>query len=123
MNRLLSGPERLDLRNYERTLPEGRYLVGFEICRRYNLKPEPLVESQMLAMDKLYYKYIDMVEKAHNDNHAVVEFESVDDIPDCPCPTYLDALYAWEDYAAEQMESSIDWKLVLTVMVLTLTLR
>lgn len=96
------------------------YLVGFEICKRYNLKPEPLIESQMMAMDKLYYKYQDEREEHHNlvclkgDREAIV---------DCECPVELDALYAWEDYALDKMESSMDWKLALTVVLLTLTLR
>lgn len=129
MNKLLNDAERKDLRNYERTIRNDAsnprsYLVGFEICRRYGLKPEPLQESQMMAMDKLYYKYQDMIEKAHNDNHAVAE-SGVDgvDVPDCPCPTDLEALYAWEDYAMDQMTDSIDWKMALTVVLLTLTLR
>jgi hypothetical protein len=121
LNKLLNDAERKDLRNYERG--RERYLVGFEICRRYSLKPEPLVESQMMAMDALYYKYTDMLEKAHNEQHANPEAKTAEEVPECPCPVGLDALYAWEDYAAEQVEQSYDWKMAITVVLLTLTCR
>lgn len=109
LNKLLSEDERRDLRKFEREeLPlrpvpyDRQFLVGFEILRRYDLHPKSLMESQIMLMDKLFFKYQTDLENRHLREHG-------DDVSKCDCLTGLEALYAWEDYAARMMEESTEW--------------
>lgn len=35
----------------------GRYLQGFEVCRRYGLRPDPLPEADTQRMDALLWEW------------------------------------------------------------------
>ncbi len=55
LNKLLNEKQRSDLKEYEKTLPPMRYLVGSELCRRYHLKPEPLPEAEIEEMTHVFH--------------------------------------------------------------------
>lgn len=57
LNKLLNESERWDLKEFEKTLPPGRFLTGFEICRRYKLQPKLLPEKDLAQMELLYWKW------------------------------------------------------------------
>lgn len=60
LNRLLSDDERRRLREAEGRLQlepkmRARYLQGFEICRLFHLKPDPLPEADTERMSRLLW--------------------------------------------------------------------
>jgi hypothetical protein len=92
LNKLLSEGERADLRKFEEQM-QGRYLQGFEICRRYNLKLDPLPEADIQRMDLLLWKWKRAWE---------VKFDSLGDEPfNVNGDHVLGDLWDWERFAED----------------------
>jgi hypothetical protein len=51
--RMLGPNEREKLNAIELSMPRGRYLQGFEICRLFNLEPKPITEAQENQMKEV----------------------------------------------------------------------
>lgn len=54
---ILDRPQIAELRALERNLPAGRYLQGFEICRHFRLKPDPITDSREQLMMQLLWDW------------------------------------------------------------------
>lgn len=54
---ILSNDQRKALHAWEKTLPTGRYLTGFEICRRFHLTPKPITDAETSAMNELWARW------------------------------------------------------------------
>lgn len=50
----------------EESLPPGRYLQAFEICRRYNLSPQPVPEPDSARMEMFLLKWRDAWQKKYD---------------------------------------------------------
>lgn len=103
LNKLLSESERKDLRRLEESQQTGRYLQGFEICRRYNLKPDPLTDHDIAKMDTLLWKWkqawfvkFDTLREVHGDEPFNVNGDHL-----------LGDLWDWEKFAEENFEDSL----------------
>jgi len=91
LNMYLSPEKREKQRVYERSLPPGRYLQGFEICRMWNLKPSPVDDADMTRMEALWFQY------ERTQQSLGMQFEERH--PDV-CPRSLqEEIHAWEDWA------------------------
>src|ERR1017187_8322863 len=65
INRLLNESEIKRLKEFEEDLQtkldsagrhqRGRYLAGFEVCRLFNLKPNPVLDADSQRMHSLYW--------------------------------------------------------------------
>lgn len=96
LSKLLSEGEKKDLKAHEIWLRD-RYLTGSEICRRYNLKPEPLPESDISRMDTLLWQWrrtqaglFDQLRQADGDEAIAFDVNG---------EQWLADLWAWETYA------------------------
>lgn len=54
---MLTTEQNKELKDIEKVLPNGRYLQGFEVCRHFRLKPEPLDSSREQAMLTLLWDW------------------------------------------------------------------
>lgn len=93
LSKLLNEFEKANLRKTERSLPQGRYLQGFEICRKYNLKPKPLPEEETEKMQQLWETY------AKTQLRAGQEFE--DTHPEIIPKSKAEEVHAWEDWSEQ----------------------
>lgn len=98
---LLMSPEQInDLKQYEMTLPPGRYLQGFELCRRYQIKAgllDELRESKMLEYlrewEKINWKKNEIENISHVKNCTEIEVGKW-----CHCRTRQQEIHEWMDY-------------------------
>lgn len=105
--RLLNSVQIDALRNLERSLPPGRYSMGFEICREYGLAPKPITEQQEMQMKALWNKYEGILWKQRqieDKNHEKVCGTS--NVGWCQCKTYQEELHQWEDYALQNYKDA-----------------
>ena len=54
---IITEDQRKRLRDLEKSLPQGRYLTGYEICRMFHLKPKTLTETQINAMQDTWAQF------------------------------------------------------------------
>ena len=90
LNRLLDSRQRGRLRVYERSLPPGRYLLGFEICRKFRLSAKEIPEREIDEMEALWTQY------ATTQLRSSEEFEERH--PEIPERSKAEEVHAWEDW-------------------------
>lgn len=54
---LLSPKQRAELLRVEASLPPGRYLTGFEVCRMFRIQPERVSDFRMGAMSDCFSSF------------------------------------------------------------------
>lgn len=96
LNKLLNDSERKDLQKQEE---QGRYFLGFEICQKFHLKPEPLSEHEVDEMTRIYRVWqkkweceYDRLRAAHPDVDGKPSFNVTGD-------DWLSDLRSWEYFA------------------------
>lgn len=105
LHKLLSESERKELFQIEKNFPPGRYWQGFEICRHFHLKPEPLDEAEVQQMDALWRDYRKTIlwkkqalENLKHDKECQ---------PHCKCTTDLEEIYEWQTWALMHFAGSV----------------
>ena len=89
LNMQLSPSERERLRDFEKSLPRGRYLQGYEVCRMLNLRPKSVPDIDTSAMESLWTHYAKTqlnVGRTFEDEHSDIEPR-----------TKQQEVHAWED--------------------------
>lgn len=117
----LSPEQRGKLRRHERSLPAGRYLQGYEICRLFNLKPSPATEQDTAMLDDLWKQYerrilwkVNQIEQKRHDERCG-GFAGW-----CKCRTKQEEIHEWEDWALEnfgRMIEEITWSIPTAILV------
>lgn len=105
--RMLNQDQKDQLRKHESTLPRGRYLQGFEICKAFKLKPNTLNEDAVASMERLLTGFIKNKEYKHLNKHRISD--DISEVVECDCKTDNEALYEWEEFADRMFEDSLDW--------------
>jgi hypothetical protein len=97
--RMLNDSERKDLRALEEAGQKhspGRYLQGFEICRRYNLKVETVPESVTDQIHQLLWIWRKRYESRYDEMLSKSDGKSIEMVQ-----TFLDELQDWINFATE----------------------
>lgn len=96
---LLLTPDQIaELKCIENGLPHGRYLQGFEICRYFALKPDPLDEFREKQMLNLLWEW--------RKENAISNRE--------------DNIHDWMDFVASKWVEPLSMKLGGTVLLLAI---
>lgn len=103
LNKLLNDAEKKDLVAFEKSLPQGRYLQGFEVCRRYNLKPKPIPDSDIQRMNTLLWKWEQAWEVKYEKLRELAS-EGTFDVND---DHLLGDLWDWEKFAEENYQETL----------------
>lgn len=96
LNMQLTPNGRERIRAYEKRLPPGRYLQGFEVSRLLNLKPKPVDESMGTEMEALWVRY---ATTQLNASHAFEE-----EHPEVRPLSKAEEVHAWEDWALQNFQ-------------------
>lgn len=120
---LLSSEQREKLRKYERSLPPGRYLQGFEICRMLRLKPTTIAEEETDRIQNLYFEWekriLWPINNAENIRHErecrdfvgknELEIKPMkNNLKWCKCRTRQQEVHEWEDWALQNMDRTTE---------------
>src|SRR3990167_7563540 len=110
----LSPEQREKLRKHEKTLPPGRYLQGFEICRMFGIKVGEIAEDQISELESLYRRWErEILWKANNiedKRHGAVCVPTTGAW--CKCRTRQEEIHEWENFSIENFgkeDSEINW--------------
>ena len=97
----LSKGQRKHLVAYESSgeLPPGRCLQGFEICRCYGLKPSPLTDQEIKAMEDLFQRYEKTVAWKRRQIEEI-QHEKVCG-KKCVCLSAAEEMHLWEEWSFE----------------------
>lgn len=113
----LSPEQREKLRNHEATLPPGRYLMGFEIVRIFQMKMGEIPQDQTNEIDELYKRWErSVLWKANNiegkRHEAVCGGE-------CKCRTRQEEVWEWEDWIIQnydQVDENRNWRIPIQTL-------
>ena len=94
----LSPDERKRLRVYEKSLPPGRYLQGFELCRMFHLALKTVPERDSLQMEDLWGRWgrteLAIEQRREDQDRSIIPRSKQEEI------------HAWEDWALDKFVES-----------------
>jgi hypothetical protein len=82
----------------------------------FRLKPDPLTEEEADRLQTLYFEYRKRIEwkqaQLNDKNHETIcvgqHRRKIGDYGWCECPTPQQDIHAWEDWALEHMDKSLE---------------
>lgn len=105
----LSPDQREKLREHEKKLPPGRYLVAMEILQMFNTKIGEVPEEEIHDIDQLYRRWErDVLQQANgleNERH-IQTCGAVEGW--CKCRTRQEEIHEWEDWILDNYDLSDD---------------
>lgn len=105
----LSSENRKKLRRYENSLPPGRYLIGAEICKMFQLTPEAPDEMELAKLDYMWRVY-EGIQWKKNKIEEKTHDQMCRNITGtwCKCRTRQQEIHEWEDWAIENFDKAIE---------------